>query len=415
VPGYVPINGNEVVQGNVSGLKYFHGTNVGTSSEYQFQGNLGSSSLNSFARKTSGNDVNSSTLNQVYYLPSATVSTSQGRLYSAPIGGGFDSMLVPRQSVSPVASSTQINSLMPANQSGPIRAFNRMDQSAPIEAGTPGALMSSPLFALRASELTPESAQAAAADNSTSTKDKSSKTGASDNADNTDNADSPDSKNDRGQAKPIAAIDARVRGRTDDGRLATTAMKSDQRIGDTYRSLLEDLNKAQGEADNNGPDTGSSATNGSQGQGTGVSRGNAEAKGSNVLSEIDPLTGQPRKISLAGRGASQGRGTSAAAGRGTVEAALTPKRLEDMSDNVLQAGSKVKPVNIAPQIGSGMVPTPFDTLMAQGEQLMKDGKYFEAAQMYDTALTTRPADSLAVVAGRTRNLAPGCTRVRHMT
>ncbi len=49
VQGYIPINGNDVMTGNVSGLAAFHGqvgrpgnqTGLGTFSPYEFSGNLG--------------------------------------------------------------------------------------------------------------------------------------------------------------------------------------------------------------------------------------------------------------------------------------------------------------------------------------------------------------------------------------
>ena len=51
VPGYQPINGNAIINGNVSGLGYFHG-NIPYSSPYQFQGSLGSAGLQNFARQS---------------------------------------------------------------------------------------------------------------------------------------------------------------------------------------------------------------------------------------------------------------------------------------------------------------------------------------------------------------------------
>src|SRR6185295_14267197 len=89
VQGYVPINGNEIVSGNVAGLKYFHGPTA-TASPYQFGGSsanrsfvvggavvpqnsfggsLGSSALGGFARQSAGGPINQG-MNQVYYLPS---------------------------------------------------------------------------------------------------------------------------------------------------------------------------------------------------------------------------------------------------------------------------------------------------------------------------------------------------------
>ncbi len=79
VPGYVPINGNDIITGNVSGLQYFHG-NVGYSSTSTFNGRLGSSNLNNFARQSASGSAgaNGVPLGQFYILPSSVVSGSQG-------------------------------------------------------------------------------------------------------------------------------------------------------------------------------------------------------------------------------------------------------------------------------------------------------------------------------------------------
>ncbi len=122
VPGYVPVNGNDIVTGNVSGLKYFHAptatvrgpggvlipsqsSSVGTFSPYQFQGSQGSAAFNSFARQSAGGSQANIGRTQTFYLPSTTVSTGQGSLYSAPYGGGFDSALIPRYSIAPTTSA----------------------------------------------------------------------------------------------------------------------------------------------------------------------------------------------------------------------------------------------------------------------------------------------------------------------
>ncbi len=56
--------------------------------------------------------------------------------------------------------------------------------------------------------------------------------------------------------------------------------------------------------------------------------------------------------------------------------------------------------------------TPFDDLMKNAESLLKSGKYMEAADAYQTAITTEPNNALAVIGSRRRNLAAGCTKRR---
>lgn len=88
IRGYVPINGNQVMTGNVSGLGYFHGR-VPYSSSTEFQGRLGSSDLRTFARQSGGLSSGGTYTGgySTYYMPSQLTSTSQGRINPGSLTG----------------------------------------------------------------------------------------------------------------------------------------------------------------------------------------------------------------------------------------------------------------------------------------------------------------------------------------
>ncbi len=64
-----------------------------------------------------------------------------------------------------------------------------------------------------------------------------------------------------------------------------------------------------------------------------------------------------------------------------------------------------------PEAG-GATPTPFDSLMKDAEGLLKSGKYMEAADAYQTAITTEPDNALALIGARMRRSGLGCMRAR---
>ena len=143
VQGYVPVNGNDIVTGNVSGLKYFHqptstvvagpggslivvpSSSLGTFSPYAFQGSLGSSSFNNFARQSAGGSQTNIGATRTFYLPSSTVSTGQGSLYSAPYGGGYESALIPRYSAAATTTAGDVGQMNGSLSYGiPIHQFS---------------------------------------------------------------------------------------------------------------------------------------------------------------------------------------------------------------------------------------------------------------------------------------------------
>lgn len=133
VRGYVPINGNQVMTGNVTGLGYFHG-NVPYSSTSEFSGRLGSSSLRNFARQSAGAPDGGTYTGgySTYYLPSQVISTSQGRISPGTLSG-MDARLSGPGAINPTSSARPSsgvpNSLTPvfspADTRVPIRTYRQ--------------------------------------------------------------------------------------------------------------------------------------------------------------------------------------------------------------------------------------------------------------------------------------------------
>ncbi len=176
VQGYVPINGNDIVTGNVSGLKYFHQPtsavvagpggslivvptqSLGTFSPYAFQGTLGSSSFNNFARQSAGGSQANIGATRTFYLPSSTVSTGQGSLYSAPYGGGYESALIPRYSAAATTTAGDVGQVGgPLSFGIPIHQFSATPANpgagAPRDVSVTGGSLTSPLFGTRPNPL----------------------------------------------------------------------------------------------------------------------------------------------------------------------------------------------------------------------------------------------------------------------
>ena len=355
VPGYVPINGNDIMTGNVSGLAYFHGR-AGSTSPYQFQGNLGSSNLSNFARQSAGGPYG---MPQTYYLPSSVVSSSQGAMHSAPMGGGFDSSLIPRTSLSPVSSPYQINAATPS------QVINLAVPSARIDAGRPGTVLSSPIFVLRTTELptqrpdigVPASAPAAMP------------------APGEDSA-KPTPNPAMVEGAVNAGRDERIGGQSEEVKLAL--------VSENYLKLAEEL-KANGAPVAGNPQPAAGGTS-RPGMGT-------------AGADIDPLTGMPRQMATLPPlpSAGGGRGAGIPSSR-KAEPAPSAKALADMSDIELTAGGKVKPVKLAAAVGggTGTMVSGYE-MMLRAERNLKEAKFLDAAESYQAALSLKPADPLALV------------------
>jgi hypothetical protein len=106
VPGYVPINGNDIITGNVTGLGYFHG-NIPYRNPYDFQGNLPSDRLNAFARQSAPAGASGTFLNG--YRPWYSSNIAAGRdargqiIRPQPVGNGYGNAVTPSQAISPVS------------------------------------------------------------------------------------------------------------------------------------------------------------------------------------------------------------------------------------------------------------------------------------------------------------------------
>jgi hypothetical protein len=384
VAGYVPINGNEVMSGNVAGLKYFHGQSAISSpyqfgtgsrsvmvngavvSQNQFGGNLGSSALAGFARQSAGSGYTSQSLNQIYYLPSATVSTGNGALYSAPMGGGFDSALVPAAAISPTALGAQISEIT-RNATLNAPAINRALPATLMDATAPAAgPLATPLFSLRLPEISDLPLPSNQPGNVTPESPENSQ---SPQTPTTPGATTP---NETPAANPAEVIGA-VGGNKDPRITPLINDRKNALVGDTYMKLDEELRGALG------PSLASPEKQPPAGALAAAGKNSFEA-------EIDPLTGMPRRIAkLAG------------ADKTAIDQALSPKSLTDLSTTELTAGRKVKPVNLAEAVVSGSPQSQFDILMVRGEQNLKNGKYLDALQNFQAAQANKSEDPLAVI------------------
>lgn len=376
VPGFVPINQNDVMTGNVSGLSYFHGR-VGSSSPYQSRSGFANDPLANFARQSAGTPTNGAYtgVTQTYYLPSATVSTAGGSLYSSPVGSGFDSALVPRASISPAATASQLNALN-GGMGADYQAINRSLNANPLQAGQPGNVLANPLFVLRTTEQSAKNSDLAhptTLPNGMPNPNLPLNNGAGLNPDGTPATRPVDP--DLVQGLVGGNRDPRVAGQSVEFKSAL--------VSDTYLQLADQLNKVQG------------ATPGAENDPSTQPADNALPNRSGM--DIDPLTGKPRLIATLPNFTSRG-GRPAA----TTQSAMslrtnlpTPKRLNEVSDAELLAGSKIKPVHIAQSAGGAI--SGFDLQMSRAESNLKVGRYLDAAESFQSALTMKPDDPLALV------------------
>jgi hypothetical protein len=435
VQGYVPINGNDIITGNVSGLKYFHGP-AGTVSPYTFQGNLGTSTLQNFARQSAGGVPTTPTggLNSVYYLPSSTVSTAQGSLYSAPATGGFDSRLVPTSSLAPTAG---VNGHVsePVVAGLQLRQFDVGNSSNPNPASGNGPI-TSPLFGLRPQEAPApaaaplQSGRAGPGDRGTSSpadqaNDAGNRnTGDQDNGANggtTGGANGNAAERDRGSSRVNTGVPR-------PGQEGGTAEERTMRVTGAYATLLDQLRRARGGSEGTGL-TANSERNvsartgevvtpaGGNSGGREGARGTAVARGGS--GGTSPLVGGAGDMGL---GSANGAGGASAfqstdPTKPNYRAVLTERppvgvaALAGTSKEVLQAGrqlGELPSLSARPGAGGATPAAPaFEQLMMRGEERLKDGKYLEAADAYQQAITAQPNNALAVLGRGHAELAAG--------
>ncbi len=363
--------------------------------------------LNNFARQSSGSQV-SGALNQAYYLPSQTVSTYGGMLYSSPIGGGFESALIPSSSVNPAASGAQISAVSMAGQQS-VDQYGAINRALPepVYPGAPGDLSQDPLFMER-SKAVLTAIQAAAQQQYLAAPGAATMPAATE----------PDLEG--SETRPASEVQGivgegvgtRITGESSEIKNAAGQERSvNGQVSDMYAKLIQSLDQVG---------SGNEGQNPTAGQEGNAASGPGETPG--APTEIDPLTGQPRSILLAGSAAgtgsgriglatgqpggsgigseqTNGRGPGGTSSRGTLSASPTAKRFDTVTDSQLQAGGRVKPVKLAEnQDLSGVAGiSPFNAMMSRGNVALQAGKYLDAAQAFQAAMVDQPQDPLAAV------------------
>lgn len=371
VPGYVPINGNDIVNGNVGGLKYFHG-NIPYRAPYTFGGRLPSSDISNFARQSAGAPLGQPYTGETrpYYLPSATVSGASGSVVPAPYGSGFDNRWAPGTTISPLARIgepiTTLGEAVPIGAAVPWRRYALVGAS--MEEISP--LQPSGLFGMRYSPLT--------APSTTQPKKK-----------NHLDDDEPALRTDigvteqRGESKPIQPLRPRVRGdvqsKPEDQLVGRTNLPAEE-PSEVYQNLLGQLKKK-------------------------APAGNAETATTTQPArlgrvEIDPLTGRPRAAEPERAPGLQFQSTDP-----TKPFYRTPRRrdLAEEPTERLRSGRDVKPI---PSF-RGTKGTAFDEQMKLAENQLQQGRYLDAASTYQDAIVLAPQNPLPVVGRAHAQLAAG--------
>lgn len=403
VPGFTPVNGNDIVTGNVAGLKSFKG-NLPYSSQYEFRGNLGSSSLNNFYRTTApqaGAYGLQSGINQVYYSPQRLTAGAMGAVTAAPIGSGVDNRYVPLTSLSPTVTnvSASLNNPAALANSVPARAFDRLatTPSSFDLPGAPGRALASPLFGMRP---VGEDMRIDGAARPTPVDDAP-----------------PKLRTDVGANETVTGqvqqrVNERVNNQIPETETGIAALvgqtnKDEFKISDTYRNLLAELQTAGGPTAGGAtgttdkPDAGTAGkTTDTPGTGSGTMtdplKGTA---GSLPKLERDPVTGQLREA----------RPTRQITQNDPMKPGYTPgalsgsAALEELPAEKLQVGQKVDPL---PTL-VGKEPTSFNELMKQAEGQIKVEKYIDAARTYQQALRIEPDNALALVGRAHASLCAG--------
>ena len=452
VTGYVPMNANNYVQGNAAGLGGFsqqqsvvnvNGVNVpvtnwntGTQSPYTSRADVGqNSSFSNWVRTTSGGlQTTPASATDSFYLPSSMVSTAQGNIYSSPYGSGFQNSLVPRSAMSPAASAADA-----AYSGAAVRQF----EATPTNAGPSNSGLGSPLFAERNGNPAGNALGVDLGYNSVNQNNP----GANMNQENPANLRSMNSSpidgttGNNGQgytddevrarekmAPPadlssVARVDARVNGQSatrlqgqpdsvqnanvlPEGKMIAERSK----VNDTYKTLMGELEKAEAQAKQKEAIARANAI-----QPVKSGQGNPTTKGSKPDNNGEQPASAPGSqpsgnTMVTGNGANRANGKTApnpfAATQsmdptkpGYRPASLKPSQFDQVETSDLQAGKNVPTIKTYAANGPGATATPFDELLAKAEGLLKDGKYLDAANAYQTAMMSQP-DNLLVYMGR---------------
>ncbi|MCL2647364.1 MAG: tetratricopeptide repeat protein [Phycisphaerales bacterium] len=357
IQGYVPapftLNPNDVIQGTTPGLSYFH-DRTGTYSTLQSRAFLGTSTLNTFYRQSA--PLSPAGGGSAYFLPSSMVSTWQGSLYSAPMGAGFESRLVPNVASPATPSSNTFGAVDSVGAGAPIRVFDR-SASAPPLPGTPGAVLSTSFSTNLQLHGMNETSGNPTLQPLPSTTDTSLKSSVNDVRPDTGMLNPPN------QTSPTLP-------NLDDA----------TRVTGVFLTVQAALEKAQTEAfatDN--------TTSGSGTSDTGKTDKPQRVTSSTTSGMIDSVWYQSTDPTKPGY----------------LPQALLIQRLkaiENQPDAVLRSGRELQPLKSLadPNATAGQV-TPFDTQMRKAEALLKNEKYLDAADAYQSALIVEPNNPLALI------------------
>jgi hypothetical protein len=405
VPGYAPINGNNIITGNTTGLSYFH-DRIPYSDPYAFQESLPSSSLNNFERQSAPLDYTSGqgVTQRPYYNPSSQTAglAYNGQLAVAvPTGNGFDSKFSLNGASSVASSGHQYvppkvealgNPLQPLPLGVQAPAYNFESLASP------GDFNEGRLSALYASQ--PQNpagnddvdrytnkVQRAGAGNSDQNQinGKNGKSGQASNGDDAasdaknavDNNDQRISERVHGGAGQ-QALDQQISPNGGVGR------KNIRPPADLYQQLMDQL-----------------AANQAKLKTVPAADGSKTTPGANTPAAIDPLTGQPVKVKNNGLGGAGTPGsdegyqsTDPAAPNYRPASMMHQQTGADMqSTATLQSGRAIPPLATL----AGLSHSAFDEAMARGEKQLRAGNFLRAADTYQAALQINPDNALALV------------------
>ena len=450
VTGYVPMNANNYVQGNVSGLGGFNqqqsvvnvnGVNVpvnnwntGTQSPYTFRGDSGqNSSFSNWIRTSSGGlQTTPASAANSFYLPSSMVSTAQGNIYSSPYGSGFQNSLVPSSAINPAAGGAGM-----ATGGVSIRDFAATPTN---QYGSNNGGLGSPLFAERNGNPAGNALGVDPGYNSMNQNNPSANPNLVDPAavrsglntgpiNGTGNALGDTDEERRAREKlanpadlsSMAQVDGRVNGQTgnrlegqpDSVQNANVLPQGQMiaersKVNDTYKTLMGELEKAEAAAKQK--EALAKATpnqSGKTGKGDKTAKGDKAGETSEQPASA-PVSSQPNGNGMVGVNGTNGKNASNPFMGGMQSTdptkpgyrpeSMRPLRIDERSTEDLQAGKNVPAIKTFGSEGHATA-TPFDELMSKAEGLLKDGKYLDAANAYQTAMLSQP-DNLLVYMGR---------------
>ncbi|HUO09938.1 MAG TPA: hypothetical protein VM008_16660 [Phycisphaerae bacterium] len=459
ITGYVPMNANNYVTGNVSGLGGFNqsqsvvnvnGVNVpvnnwntGTQSPYTFRGDVGqNSSFNNWIRTSSGGlQTTPYSAANAYYSSSQLMSGAQGSIYSSPYGSGYQSSLVPSYAMNPGAAS------MAGGYSGvvggglSIRQFSASPANVNADAGNSSGL-ASPLFSGRVTGNALGVNPGLNSVNQNNVLNLSPNQGNRANGSNNSNAGtggnmSDDQMQREKLAKPtdlstVARVDGqvtsgeRIEGQSQRVQEANVLPEGEMlaqrsQVNDTYRTMMGELEKAQSAAkkkEEMAKANPSHPEKNEKGE-TVASNGNGSGNTGDEQAQQDMGNGASGANSNGANSSGQGKAPvnpylqtqstdpTKPGYRPKSMQAMRPVRVEEMSTSELQAGKSVPEMKSFGRTATNATPTPFDELMKKAEGLLKEGKYLDAANAYQVAMLEEPSNPLAVLGRGNAELGAG--------